>query len=135
MKVHEESGAHRENSRERLEAVNVSKGELVLARRVEWAGTSETRRRGLLGRTSLDPEEATYIVPCKMIHMFGVKFPIDVLFLDGGGRVLALHHSLKPNRLSKLVLRADGVLELSAGRLKATGTDVGDTVEFRDVRD
>jgi uncharacterized membrane protein (UPF0127 family) len=66
-----------------------------------------------------------------MIHMFGMRFPIDVAFLDRNGRVIAVHHSLKPNRLSKLSLRAEGVLELAAGRLSATGTEVGDTVEFR----
>jgi uncharacterized membrane protein (UPF0127 family) len=62
-----------------------------------------------------------------------MRFPIDVAFLARDGRVLALHHSLKPNRLSKIVLRAQGVLELSAGRLRATDTDVGDIIQFREA--
>jgi len=120
------------SSRPFLQAVNVSKGGVILARKIEWAGTSAERRRGLLGRTQLDPEEGIYIVPCKWIHMFGMKFPIDVAFLARDGRVLTIHHGLKPNRLSRISLRAEGVLELAAGRLRATGTEVGDVIELWD---
>jgi uncharacterized membrane protein (UPF0127 family) len=112
-------------------AVNVTRG-TVLADRMEWAGTSETRRRGLLGRTHLEPGEGIYIVPCQWVHMFGMKFAIDVAFIALDGRVLSVQAGLKPNRLSKLVLRADGVLELPAGTLASTGTAPGDRVEFRD---
>jgi uncharacterized membrane protein (UPF0127 family) len=116
-----------------LQAVNVSKGGTIVVRRVEWAGTSVQRRRGLLGRSGLDPEEGIYIVPCEGIHTFRMKFPIDVAFLGKNGRVLVVHHGLKPNRISRIVLRAQGVLELSAGRLRATDTDVGDIIQFREV--
>jgi uncharacterized membrane protein (UPF0127 family) len=116
-----------------LQAVNVSRGGTIIVRHVEWAGTSAQRRRGLLGRSGLDPEEGIYLAPCQWIHTFRMKFPIDVAFLARDGRVLAVHHSLKPNRLSKIALRAQGVLELSAGRLRATNTDVGDILQFREV--
>jgi uncharacterized membrane protein (UPF0127 family) len=116
-----------------LQAVNVSKGGTIVARRVEWAGTSAQRRRGLLGRSGMNPEEGIYLGPCQWIHTFRMKFPIDVAFLARDGRVLAVHHNLKANRLSKIVLRAQGVLELSAGRLRATDTGVGDIVQFREV--
>ena len=116
-----------------LQAVNVSKEGTIVTRCVEWAGTSAQRRRGLLGRSRLDSEEGIYIVPCGWIHTFRMKFPIDVAFLGKDGRVLAVHHSLKPNRISRIVLRAQGVLELSAGRLRATDTGVGDIIQFREV--
>ncbi|HMB68716.1 MAG TPA: DUF192 domain-containing protein [bacterium] len=108
---------------------NVTRDRTVAAR-VEWAGCSETRKRGLLGRDSLPPDEGMYIVPCQWIHMFGMKFPIDVAFLSSSGRVLALHRSLRPWRLSRPVLRAEGVLELSAGALDRSGTAVGDVLEL-----
>ena len=116
-----------------LLVVNASKGGTIVASRVEWAGTSSQRRRGLLGRSRLEPEEGIYLVPCKWIHMFGMGFPIDVAFLAADGRVLAVHHGLRPNRLSRIAFRAEGVLELSAGRLRATGTTVGDVVQFREA--
>ena len=115
-----------------MQAFNKTK-EVSLGDRFEWAGTGTERRKGLLGRTHLDPDEGIYIVPCQWIHMFGMKIPIDVAFLNKDGRVLAVHHRLKPNRLSRPVFRAEGVLELAAGRLEETGTVVGDVIEFRDT--
>lgn len=118
-----------------LQAVNVSRGGTVLARRIQWAGTSAERRRGLLRRVRMDPDEGVYLVPCQWIHMFGMRFAIDAAFLAADGRVVAVHHDLRPNRISKLALRAEGVLELAAGTLRATGTTVGDIVRFHEVEE
>jgi hypothetical protein len=114
-----------------MRAVNVTCN-TVLAERLLWAGTSGERRRGLLGRERFEPGEGLYLAPCQWVHMFGMKFPIDVAFLDRRGRVLAMQHSLKPGRVSRLVWRADGALELPEGVLAATGTQVGHQVEFAD---
>jgi uncharacterized membrane protein (UPF0127 family) len=113
-----------------FEAINISKG-VVVAGRVEWAGTSAARRRGLLGREQIECDEGAYIVPTQWIHMFGMQFPIDVAFLDCRGRVLHMCHALEPNRLSPIVWRAEGALELSAGTLLETSTEVGDIIELR----
>ena len=110
-------------------ALNVTR-HAVLAARLEWAGTSAARRTGLLGRESFAPGSGLYLVPCPWVHTFGMAFPIDVAFLARNGRVLALHAELRPNRLSRLVFRAEGALELPAGTLAATGTRVGDVVDF-----
>jgi uncharacterized membrane protein (UPF0127 family) len=113
-----------------LKAINVSKGGIMIADHIEWAGTGARRRRGLLRRKAMDSMEGIYLTPCEWIHTFGMHFPIDVVFLSSTGKILAIHHSLKPNRFSKIILRADGVLELSAGRLCATGTEVGDSIQL-----
>lgn len=112
-----------------LQAVNVSKGS-VLASRIAWAGNSELRRKGLLDRETIENDEGMYIVPTQWIHMFGMRFPIDIAFLGPDGRVLHVHHEIKPNRLSKLVWRAEGALELAAGTLRATNTSIGDVIEL-----
>jgi len=114
-----------------MKAFNETRNVLI-ADRLEWAGTSETRKKGLLGRASFERGEGIYIVPTQWIHMIGMKFPIDVAFLDDKGKVLATHHRLKPNRFSKLVLRANGALELPEGTLAETGTAQGDVVVFED---
>ena len=116
--------------KDRFLAYNVTRNRL-LASRVEWSGTSSTRRRGLLGREGLEPNEGMYIVPTQWIHMFGMRFPVDVVFISAEGRVLHLHHSLQPNRFSRVVWNAEGALELPAGTLRATDTVVGDIVEVR----
>lgn len=108
---------------------NVTRATTV-ADRVDWAGDSESRRRGLLGRETLPAGEGVYLVPCQWIHMFGMRFPIDVAFLSSSGRVLAVHERLRPWRLSRPVLRAEGALELPAGTLRSTGTRVGDVLEL-----
>jgi uncharacterized membrane protein (UPF0127 family) len=114
---------------EYVSVVNISKG-VTIASKVIWAGTSETRRRGLLGRDALAADEGMYIVPTQWIHMFGMRFPIDVAFLAADGKVLHIHHKLKPNRLSRPVWRAEGALELAAGILQETNTEVGDIIQF-----
>jgi uncharacterized membrane protein (UPF0127 family) len=112
-----------------VRAVNVSKG-LTIATKVIWAGTSAARRKGLLGRDSISRDEGMYIVPTQWIHMFGMRFPIDVAFLSEDGKVLHIHRELKPNRLSRPVWRAEGALELAAGVLRESNTEVGDRIEF-----
>jgi uncharacterized membrane protein (UPF0127 family) len=112
-----------------VRAVNATRG-VVVATRVAWAGTSRHRRRGLLGRDTLDQDEGIYIVPTQWIHMFGMRFPIDLAYVAGDGRVLSIQAHLKPNRLSKPAWRAEGALELAAGRLAVTGTEVGDIIVF-----
>jgi uncharacterized membrane protein (UPF0127 family) len=116
-----------------VRVTNVSKGDIVVAGRVLWATTSQQRRRGLLGRDHLDPDEGMYIVPCEWIHTFGMRFTIDVAFLSSDGVVLKVNHRLRPNRFSKLALRAQGALEIAPGRLIDTGTGVGDRLKFSDV--
>ncbi len=58
-----------------------------------------------------------WIEPCNSIHMFFMKFAIDVLFLDSGGRVKRVLLALKPWRVSPIVFGARTVVELPAGTL------------------
>jgi uncharacterized membrane protein (UPF0127 family) len=122
--------AYEKDGKGLVQAFNRTKNRAV-ASRVLWAGTSQERRRGLLGRTDLDAGEGIYIVPTQWIHMFGMRFPIDIAFLAPDGKVLFMHHGLKPNRLSRPVWRAEGALELKSGTLRATQTAIGDIIEFR----
>jgi hypothetical protein len=116
-----------------LQVVNASKDGKIIAHKVAWAGSSAERRRGLLGRISLNAEEGIYIAPSEWVHTFGMRFPIDIAFLSSRGQILAVHHRLKPNRFSKFVLRAKGVLELSEGALRLTNTEIGDVVQFVNI--
>ena len=117
------------------EIVTVSVGEGVFAAVV--ADTSETRATGLSGREALGPGRAMWfdlgVERSARFWMKDMRFPIDIAFLDENGRVLYIHHELKPKRLSRLVWRAEGALELAAGTLRTTGTEVGDVIEFEDL--
>ena len=88
------------------------------------------RMKGLLGRSSLPTGEALLLKPCNSIHTFGMRFAIDVIFLDRKNRVVAITKNMQPNRLTRLYLHAASVLELPAGTLEATSTAIGDEVEI-----
>jgi len=69
------------NNLAKLRIRNQSRDTLV-ADRADIADTSAKRRTGLLKHTGLEPGEGLWIAPCEAVHTIGMKFPIDVLFLD-----------------------------------------------------
>jgi uncharacterized membrane protein (UPF0127 family) len=107
----------------------------VLASEVELADTSWTRMRGLLGRKSdqFTSGKGLWIVPSQGIHTVGMSFPIDVLYLDSQRRVIHMCQRLGPFRIAALKFRARSVIELPAGTLAQTLTDVGDMLEISEI--
>jgi uncharacterized membrane protein (UPF0127 family) len=97
----------------------------TVANRVRKASTSATRRKGLLGVTHLDEHSGLWIVPCEGVHTFFMRIPIDVVFLDRDSRVRKIRPNLGAWRMS-LCLTARSVLELAAGAMQKSGTQVGD---------
>ena len=99
-----------------------------LASSAGFANTSGERRRGLIGRDSLGPGEALIIPRCRQVHSFGMRFSIDVLFIDRSGTVVRAYPGLSSGRISPVVWRAWQVIELPAGTLEKTGTVEGNRV-------
>ena len=97
----------------------------VLAENADMADTSAKRRTGLLKHERLNPGEGLWIVPCESVHTFFMKFPIDLVYLDKRKKVRKVRHRVPAWRLSACLL-AHSVLELPAGTLEQTGTQVGD---------
>lgn len=93
----------------------------VLADRLRVADTHWTRLRGLLGTRGLAPGEGLWIRPCNQVHMLGMRYAIDVVFLDAAGLVLRAVEHLRPGRVSPRVRGAASVLELPAGTVARTG--------------
>jgi uncharacterized membrane protein (UPF0127 family) len=101
----------------------------LLGDAIEVADTSSKRRTGLLNHAGLAKGQGIWIVPCEGVHTFGMKFPIDVLFLSKKRKVLKIRHDMDRRRLA-VCWRAHSVLELPAGTLAATGTQPGDELEL-----
>jgi uncharacterized membrane protein (UPF0127 family) len=95
----------------------------------EIAESRSNRRRGLLGRTDLDG--ALVIRPCRSVHTLGMKFPIDVAFVDADGVVMKTLQ-MPRHRLGLPVPKARIVIEAKAGAFARWGLRVGDVVEVRD---
>src|SRR5690606_17231162 len=80
------------------------------------ADTVLTRARGLLGRPALQADQGLAIVPCHSIHTFGMKYPLDVVFIDSTDRIIKLYHNLPRWRMA-MAPRATWTLELYAGEI------------------
>lgn len=111
-----------------LRVSNVTR-DVELASRIEIANTSSKRRKGLLGRNALAAGEGLWIVPCESVHTFGMRFPIDLIYLDREKRVKKVRHSVPPQRLSAC-LSAHSVIELASGVARRTGTQPGDKLNL-----
>lgn len=116
-----------------VKLVNLTRG-TVLAERAEVAETPAARRRGLLGTQTLPDGGGLVIVPCRHVHTIGMRYAIDLVFVDASWMVRRVVHRLKPGRLSPLVLKGRAVLELPAGKVEETGTERGDMLDVRPAR-
>ena len=84
---------------------------------------------GLMGKRELADGAGLYLRPCSSIHMFFMRFPLDVAFVDGDGQVVRLYHGLRPWRMSRIVRqRQGGDRAAAAATLARAGpaSDVGD---------
>jgi uncharacterized protein len=86
------------------------------------------RGRGLMFTGALPEGEGLVIEPCSSIHMFFMRYPLDVIFLNREGEVLFMYNGIKPWRVGRHVRGARTAVELPAGTISRTGTQVGDRV-------
>jgi uncharacterized protein len=111
------------------QVINTTRG-ATLATDAVLADTFLLRGLGLMGRRSLPPGGGLILHPNNNIHMFFMRFPIDVLFVDRAHRVVGLRHTFKPWRPFAGARAGRYTIELPAGILLATGTEVGDQLEL-----
>ena len=102
----------------------------VLADRIAVADTRATRAVGLLSRDGLEPGEGLWIIPSRGVHTCWMRFPIDVIALDDRGVIIDRVVDMKPWRIRLPRRGTAGVLELRAGALDASGTEVGHRIEL-----
>ena len=72
------------------------------------------RLRGLAWRRTPPDGWALLFPRCRSVHTFGMRFPIDVVFLDPHGWPIAIRHGVKPGRVAAH-RRAAAVIETKAG--------------------
>ncbi len=94
----------------------------------EVAHSRHDRRRGLLGRHDL--EGALVLDPCRWVHTLGMRFALDVAYLDPDDVVIKTLH-MAPWRVGVPVPRARKVIEAQRGAFGRWGLRVGDVVEIR----
>lgn len=102
--------------------------------RVRVADRWWPRLRGMIGRPPPAAGEGLLISPCTGVHMHWMSYPLDIVFVDGEGRVVALYHGLRPWRFSKTHKDATCALEFPTGTLESTGTTIGDRLIWSESR-
>jgi uncharacterized membrane protein (UPF0127 family) len=128
--------------RARVEVVRPESGAALLIVEAELAITPETRTRGLMGRSSLPPDEGMlfiFRVPQPLsFWMFNTWIPLDIIFADERRRIVTIHASVppcrqRPERCPTYASQspAQFVLEVNAGVAAATGIAIGDELRWR----
>ncbi len=100
--------------------------------RVGHARRFGSRLRGLLGRPPLAARDGLLLSPCAQVHTFGMRYALDVVYLDKHGNILKCVPALLPNRLSGAP-KARHTLELANGSIARQGLAVGDRLVWEAV--
>jgi len=108
-----------------IRVVNRTRGTL-LGNRIALVDTWSGRLRGYLGHPEPKPGEGMLLVGCSAVHMFGMGFPLDLVFLDRNGEVVDAVETLMPWKRTKRIQEARFALELPIGVIDASRTAVGD---------
>jgi uncharacterized protein len=94
---------------------------------IEVADTRAARRKGLLGRDGIDG--ALLLVPARSVHTVGMRFDIDVAFIDRDG-VVKRTVRMRRHRLGLPSWSARSVIEAEAGAFARWNLSVGQVVEI-----
>ncbi len=99
----------------------------LLCENIPVAKTLAEKANGLLG----EEKPAWLFFQTRWgIHTFGMKFPIDCLIMDDELKVKVIRENLKSNRFFFWRPGYKNILELPAGTVSGTGTQIGDVLEF-----
>jgi uncharacterized membrane protein (UPF0127 family) len=96
-----------------------------IARRVHIACSFRSRCLGLLRRQCMPDQEGLLLIPGGSVHTLGMRFHIDVVFLNRQMRVLGLEENVAPWRILLAPKGTTRVLELAAGRIATTQLAAG----------
>ena len=105
----------------------------VAVERCRVARSLRDRTVGLLGTRELAAGHGLWIERSPSIHMFFMRYPIDAVFVDRGGRVVRITERLRPWGLVAWVRGARDCLELPAGAAQAGGIQVGDELALEPI--
>jgi uncharacterized membrane protein (UPF0127 family) len=104
-----------------------------IAERCRVASSLVDRTIGLLGTPEVRPGEGLLLERTRSIHMFFMRYPIDVVFVDRSGRVTRTISRLGRWRIAWAPRATRDCVELGSGALDGTGTQPGDQLTFQKV--
>jgi len=84
------------------------------------------RLTGLLGASEWESDHGLLFERCRSIHTFGMRYPLDILFIDSTGMVLEVVRNVAPNQVIKGPKYSESVIEFRAGALDHVPMTIGD---------
>ncbi len=103
-----------------------SRTQEVIVENLQVANKPWSRIQGLLFKPALSPEQGLALIPCNSIHSLGMRYSIDVIYLDNKHRVIKFAHDFRPNSVGPIVWKAKTVIEIPAGKLHGLDVQIGD---------
>ncbi len=104
--------------------------------KLEIANTEDSRRTGLMRRDAMPADRGMIFSfdeeRILQFHMLNTRIPLDILFLDAGGRVVSIHE-MKPYDTktdTRSARPAKYAIELNRGQIKVSGVKPGDVLEI-----
>lgn len=111
---------------------NLTRG-TVVAEHCRVASSLRDRTVGLLGTREVSPGGGLLLERTSSIHMFFMRFPIDVVFVDRAGQITRTISRLGRWRIAWAPRGTRDCLELRAGALDGIGTEAGDQLSFEPI--
>ena len=100
----------------------------IIVERLIVAERMFARMKGLLGRSGLARGNAMLLRPCSSIHTFGMRFSLDLIFVDADLHVVRIVKDIRPNRMVMGGRGAKSAIEIESGWFDFRQIDVGDTL-------
>lgn len=94
------------------------------------ADTFWQRFKGLIGTSFLPKTEGLLLCKCNSIHMFGMSYALDIVYLDKAGVILKVVENLKPWQVS-CCWKAQDTLEVKSGTVKQVGWKIGEKLKWQ----
>lgn len=111
--------------------INISYNGQLIVSKVSLADNFWTRLCGYMFREQ--PHLPGIIFePAPGIHTFFMRFPIDVVFLDGKNKIIKVYRHMKPWRHTWFYFNSTRVLEVPAGKFPQQIKE-GDILEVQNV--
>ena len=114
----------------RLFRVIADSSDFLLFGNIKTADSFSRKLFGLVFSAPLKEGEGLLIDNCSSIHTFWMRYPIDILFLDSGNRVIRFFENLKPFRVTPFVRGAVKTIELKSGSIRAGSLKTGDCLKL-----
>jgi uncharacterized protein len=103
---------------------------VLISNKIKIAEGFFSRLFGLIFKKVLSNSEGLLFENCNSIHTLGMRYCIDVVFLNKSNEVIAIFYSLKPFRFTPFIKNASKVLEFKSGFITGTNLQAGDKLYF-----